>query len=149
MRRRTFLLSAASILLAACSSDLEPIAPVMLAPSLDIDTAQQRWLAFHPANYVFEVLIQSSSFITPGFRRAEVVNNRLVSVRDAKTGESVPLNEAMTIDDIWAALNRARAADVPLSNLEFSAEGIPLHAVTGRLEVDSGTVYLVRAFEVR
>jgi hypothetical protein len=136
---------AASIVLAACSSSTAP--QLEADPSLSFDAARARWAAAHPASYTFELDARNAWGTSPGWRVATVVDGVLTEVRLVSTGERLGLDYGYTIDELWNRLATARSAGEAVSQLEFSAEGIPISAMVGTFANDGGVEYVVRTFE--
>jgi hypothetical protein len=130
---------ALALLLSACVSTTEP-EPL----HDDVDRARETWLASRPANYRFEIAMQTSWFPKSGYYRVRVANGQVVETRD-QTG--VPTNNfPLTIDALWDQLLAARARG-ELNSARFDGQGVPREIDTGPWPVDGGVHYSVRNFE--
>jgi hypothetical protein len=138
-------LFAAMTLLVACSSSTAP--DLVADPTLGFDTARARWTATRPADYTFEFDAQGAWFPSPGYYHATVVGGRLVDLRLAATGAPADLVNGFTIDQLWDRLAAAKSTGEPLTDLQFSVQGIPIQAMVGTFANDGGVRYRLRAFE--
>lgn len=126
---------------AACSTPMS--APELAVDAtLSFDQAHARWVAAKSPDYSFEFEAASAANPSPGFYRATVISGRLVAVQRSYSGEIAPMTEGFTIDDLWSRLSAARAAGEPVSELQFSQEGVPMQAAVGAS--DRGVRYHLR-----
>jgi hypothetical protein len=141
---------AVAVLLTAATACSTPMtAPEMVADSgLTFESAHARWLATRSPDYSFEFEAQSAGAPAPGYYRATVVGGRLMVLQRSYSGEIAPIEEGFTIDQLWGRLAEARAAGVPLSELQFSQEGIPIQAAVGSTGADRGVRYRLRWYTV-
>jgi hypothetical protein len=147
MRRLVPFALVGLVALSACVSDVT--APDLVAdPALSFDEAHARWLSVRPPDYSFEFEAQGAMVPSPGFFRATVLGGRLVEVSRAWSGEIAPIEQGFTIDQLWERLSAARARGEPLSELQFSREGIPMRATAGSFANDGGVRYQLRAYVV-
>ena len=143
MRRLLSLVVAVLALLPACSSST---APGELVPdqSLTFETAHARWEATRQPDYSFDFDIQTAWLPTPLSAQVIVVGNQVADVR--RGGGSAPLNLGFTVDQLWDQMAAARAAGRPLTDLQFSREGIPMEVMIGSFADDSGVRYHLRNY---
>jgi hypothetical protein len=144
MRLAPLRLLAATIAVAACSSSTSPL--LLKDPSLNELTARAHWIAFRPSSYSFEFIVQSAWFAAPDFARVTVTDGRVSAVRYVNTGEQLPLERGFTIDALYDQFDAARARGESITDLEFSAQGIPIQAMIGTFANDGGVYYRIRTF---
>src|SRR3954469_17733125 len=136
MRLASFRLLAATIAVAACSSSTSPL--LIGDHSLTEQTAHARWIEFRPASYSFEFIVQSVWFAAPDFARFTVTDGQVTAVRYVNTGEQLPLERGFTIDALYGQFDAARARGESITDLEFTAQGIPIQAMIGTFANDGG-----------
>lgn len=147
--RRFVPLALAAALIAATACSTPMTAPEMTAdPSLTFDAARARWLAIRPPDYSFEFDAESANAPSPGYYRAAVVGGQLVAVQRSYSGELAPIEQGFTIDQLWQRLAAARAAGLPVADLQFSQEGIPMQASVGTPGTDGAVRYQLRWYMV-
>jgi hypothetical protein len=130
---------------AACSTPMT-MPEMAVDPALSFDQARARWQATQPLDYSFEFEAESPADPSPGFYRVTVLGGRLAAVRRSYSGEIAPLDQGFTIDELWRRLAAAKAAGQPLSDLQFSREGIPMQAAVGAAGSDAGVRYRLRSY---
>ena len=137
-------LLAAAILLTACSSSTAPV--LEADPGLTFDAAHARWLASRPASYTFEFDTFNAWGTSPGPRRAKIVDGLLSEVILLSSGAPLALEQGFTIDQLWERLETARSGGESVTELQFSAQGIPIRAMVGTFANDGGVRYVLRTF---
>ena len=142
--RRTRLL-AALVLAAACASSTEP-GSLKADPSLDLASAHTRWLAVHPSSYTAEISVAGSMLPPAGYVRVTVINGTVTDARLVSNGTPVDLTTAPTVDGVWASLLQAQAMHEPITDAQFTSDGIPIHAMRGTFANDGGVAYAIRSF---
>jgi hypothetical protein len=144
---RRFVPFAVAILAVASACSTPMSMPEMAVdPALSFEQARARWLETRPFDYSFEFEAESPADPSPGFYRVTVVGGRLAAVRRSYSGEIAPLDQGFTIDELWQRLAAAKAAGQPLSDLQFSREGIPMQAAVGSVGSGAGVRYRLRSY---